>query len=127
LPALEPYCREPLQLDAWRRLISSEYIAVRKVLQPRPYAYLLWMQRYVTSNGYLASQLDPAGTYRLTDWLDIEHEYPRAFQIGSNMSQLLRLDEIARISGVTLAEVFDVVNAYDAIGYVVWKRRERKT
>ena len=43
------------------------------------------------------------------------------------MSQLLRLDEIARISGVTLAEVFDVVNAYDAIGYVVWKRRERKT
>ena len=125
LRALEPYCREPLQLERWDRLISSEYIAVRKVLQPRPYAYLLWMQRYLTSNGYLASHLDPAGTYRLTDQLDIARDYPRAFQIGSNMGQLLRLDEIARISDVALAEVFDVVNAYEAIGYVVWKRRER--
>lgn len=127
LPALEPYCREPLRLDAWERLISSRYAAVRKALAPRPYAYLLWMQRYLTSNGYLSSHLDPAGTYRLTDWLDIEHDYPRAFRIGSNMTQPLRLDEIARISDVTLAEVFDVVNAYDAIGHVVWKRRERTT
>jgi hypothetical protein len=127
LRALERYCREPLRFDGWERLISPEYIAVRKVLSPRPYAYLLWMQRYLTSNGYLASHLDPAGTYRLTDCLDIEHDYPRAFRIGSHMLEPLRLDEIARRSDVPLAEVFDVVNAYETIGYVVWKRRERTT
>jgi hypothetical protein len=127
LPALEPYCRESLQLDSWERLVSSEYIAVRNLVPARPYAHLLWLQRFLTSNGYLASHLDPSGTYRLTDWLDIEHDYPRAFRIGSNMVQLLRLDEIARLSEVTLAEVFDVVNAYDAIGRVVWKHRERTT
>jgi hypothetical protein len=87
----------------------------------------MWMQRYVTSNGYLGSHLDPAGTYRLTDWLDIEQDYPRAFRIGANMLNPQRLDEIARISGVAIAEVFDVVNAYEAIGYVVWQRRERIT
>jgi len=127
LPALEPYARESLPLDGWERLVSSEYLAVRKVLPARPYAHLMWMQRFVTSNGYLASHLDPAGTYRLTDWLDIEHDYPRAFRIGSNMIQPLRLDEIARLSDVAIAEVFDVVNAYEAIGYVVWKHRERTT
>jgi len=43
------------------------------------------------------------------------------------MVQPLRLDEIARLSEVQLAEVFDVVNAYEAIGHVVWKHRERTT
>jgi hypothetical protein len=127
LAALEPYSREPLQLDAWERLVSTEFNAVRANVSARPYAQLMWMQRYVTSNGYLGSHLDPAGTYRLTDWLDIEQDYPRAFRIGANMLNPQRLDEIARISGVAIAEVFDVVNAYEAIGYVVWQRRERIT
>jgi len=127
LRALERYCREPLRVEGWERLISTEYMAVRKALPPRPYPYLLWLQRYLTSNGYLASHLDPAGTYRLTGGLDIEHDYPRAFRIGSNMIDPLRLDEIARASEVSLAEVFDVVNAYEGIGYVEWKRRERTT
>ncbi len=125
LPELEPYCREPLRFGAWERLVVSQLVALRARVPARPYLRLRWMERYVMSNGYLASHLDPAGTYRLTRWLELAHEYPRAFRIGSNMLKLMRLDEIAHASNVAIAEVFDVVNAYEAIGYVEWKHRER--
>jgi hypothetical protein len=125
LPALEPYCRQPLRLGDWQRLVSSELAALRMQYPARPYLRLIWMERYLNSDGYLSSHLDPGGTYRLTRWLELAQDYPRAFRVGANMMTPLRLHEIARASDVGLAEVFDVVNAYEAIGYVEWARRER--
>jgi hypothetical protein len=125
LRALEAYVREPLRMDGWERLVNSELLALRERVPARPYLRLQWMSRFITSDGYLASHLDPGGTYRLTRWLELAHDYPRAFRAGSHMLKPLRLHEIARASDVTLAEVFDVVNAYEAIGYVEWNHRER--
>ncbi|MBS0194907.1 MAG: hypothetical protein JSR34_11775 [Proteobacteria bacterium] len=125
LNALEAYFGEPLRAGDWKRLINSELDAWRAKAPARPYQRLLWMDRYLRSDGYLSSHLDPAGSYRLTRWLELAQEYPRAFRIGANMIVAHRLDEIARLSEVALAEVFDVVNAYEAIGFVEWTRRQR--
>jgi hypothetical protein len=126
LRSLEIYVREPLRMDGWERLVNSELIAIRASVPAKPYLRLQWMARYITSDGYLASHLDPGGSYRLTRWLQLAHDYPRAFRIGGQMLNPLRLGELARASGATMAEVFDVINAYEAIGYVEWKHREIK-
>ena len=126
LRSLEAYVREPLRMDAWDRLVNFEMAAIRERMPAKPYSRLQWMARYITSDGYLAAHLDPGGSYRLTRWLELAHDYPRAFRIGAQMLKPMRLDEIARASGATIAEVFDVINAYDAIGYVEWTHREIK-
>ena len=126
LRALEPYVRTPLRYGDWQRLVNSELAALRQRVPAKPYQRLVWMERYINSDGYLARHLDPGGTYRLTKWLELAVDYPRAFRVGANMINPLPLHEIARFSEVGLAEVFDVVNAYEAIGYVEWAHRERK-
>ncbi len=126
LRALEIYCREPLRLDAWERLVNSELFALRERIPARPYLRLQWLGAFIASGGYLAKHLDPGGSYRLIRWLELAQDYPRAFRVGSNMIVPQNLADIARASEVSMAEVFDVVNAYDAIGYLVWTRREIK-
>ncbi len=126
LRTLEIYCREPLRLDAWERLVSSELHALRDRVPARPYLRLQWLASFLASGGYLAKHLDPGGSYRLIKWLELAQDYPRAFRVGSNMIAPQNLAEIAHASDVSMAEVFDVVNAYDAIGYLEWTRRELK-
>lgn len=125
LPALEPYFRQPLRYGGWKRLVNSELARWRDRVPARPYLRLTWMQHYLGSDGYLAKHLDPGGSYRLKRWLELAHDYPRAFRVGANMGVARRLGDIARTSDVPLAEVFDIVNAYDAIGYIDWTRRSQ--
>ncbi|MBS0576543.1 MAG: hypothetical protein JSS45_09005 [Proteobacteria bacterium] len=125
LPSLERYFRQPIRAGDWTRLVSSELATWRARAPARPYQRLIWMDRFIGSNGYLAAHLDPGGLYRLTRWLELAQDYPRAFRIGANMIVPQRLGDIAHVSEVSLAEVFDVVNAYEAIGYVEWSRRQR--
>ena len=122
LPALEPYAREPLRLGDWKRLSGDELEEARKGVVARPFAYLIWMDSFIHSNGSLSRRFDPDGTYRLSKRLDLATDYPRALRISAQMNQPRRLDAIARASGADLAEVFDVVNAYEAIGYLEWTR-----
>ena len=124
LPMLEPYVRQPLRFGDWKRLGSDELEEVRKGPAARPYALLIWMDSFIHSNGTLSRRFDPDGTYRLSKRLDLSNDYPRALRISAQMNQPRRLDAIARASGADLAEVFDVVNAYEAIGYLEWTRRE---
>ena len=125
LALLEPYAREPLRSGDWQRLNWTELVEARKGMAARPYARLIWMDTFIHSNGFLARHLDPGGNYRLTNRLDFSLDYPRAFRVGALMTTPRKLHEIARVSAVGLAEVFDVVNAYEAIGYVEWTPRER--
>ena len=125
LPALEGYCRELLHRDDWRALLSEQVREVRERLPAQPYVRLQWLQRMIAANGYLSQHLDPAGGYRLTRVLEIAHDYPRAFRIGAAMSgEPQRLHEIVAASDTSMAEVFSVVSAYDAIGWVEWQLRE---
>jgi hypothetical protein len=82
----------------------------------------MWMDSFIHSNGSLSRRFDPEGTYRLTKRLDLSNDYPRALRISAQMSNPRKLDAIARASGVDIAEVFDVVNAYEAIGFLEWTR-----
>jgi hypothetical protein len=125
LPAIEEYARVPLRFGDWLRLDRYEFQEARTGIAARPYARLIWMDAFIHSKGFLARHLDPGGDYRLTNRLDLTLDYPRAFRVGAIMGTPRKLHEIARVSAVGLAEVFDVINAYEAIGYVESTQRER--
>lgn len=125
LPGIEQYARVPLRFGDWVRLDRFEFQEARSGIAARPYTRLIWMDSFIHSKGFLARHLDPGGNYRLTNRLDLTLDYPRAFRVGAVMGVPRKLHEIARVSAVGLAEVFDVINAYEAIGYVEWTHREQ--
>jgi len=123
LATLEPYCRTALRASDWQRLTTSELNELRIAEPPQPYQRLIWLYVLVHSEGKLARHLDPGGTYRLTRWIEIERDFSSYFRIASTMLQAARLHEIAASSGASMADVFDVVNAFDAIGLIEWQPR----
>lgn len=118
LRMLEPYASEPLRFSDWKLLTEPEWEHVRRSASARPYLRLKWMDSFIHSDGFLAKHLDPGASYRLNNRLDLAGDYPRAFRVATHMSIPRKLHEIARMSAVGLAEVFDVINAYESIGYV---------
>jgi hypothetical protein len=123
LAELEPYCRAALPPSDWEPLKSSALADLRTAEPPQPYVRLIWLFVLVHSGGKLARHLDPGGTYRLTRWIEIERDFSAYFRIASTMLQPARLHEIAAASSASMAEVFDVVNAFDAIGLIEWQPR----
>jgi hypothetical protein len=127
LAELEPYCRTALPPSDWQRLTSSELAELRVAEPAQAYMRLIWLYVLVHSEGKLARHLDPGGTYRLSRWIEIERDFSSYFRIASTMLQPARLHEIAAASGASMADVFDVVNAYDAIGLIEWTPRAPRT
>jgi hypothetical protein len=123
LAKLEPYCRTALRVADFQPLTTSELAELRIDQPPQPYARLIWLDVLLRSNGQLARHLDPGGTYRLIRWIEIERDFSSYFRIASSMLQPARLHEIAAASGAAMSDVFDVVNAYDAIGLIEWTPR----
>jgi hypothetical protein len=82
------------------------------------------MYNLVQSNGFLARHFDAGGNFQLSNRIDFTLDYPRAVRVGALMTVPRKLHEIARVSGVGLADIFDIINAYDSIGYVAWTPRE---
>lgn len=113
---LEAYCRKSPRRDEWRRLTSAEIAQIRAEQPEQPYQKLVWLDVLLHSGGKLASGLDPGGTFELTRWLEIARDYPHLARISAAMMQPMRLHEIAANCGVDMGQVFDVINAYDAIG-----------
>ncbi|MEP7044577.1 MAG: hypothetical protein ABI843_16040 [Dokdonella sp.] len=126
LGALEPYCHVSWRLCDWQPLTTAELAELRQNQPAQPYSRLIWLDVLVASQGHLATHLDPGGTYRLTRWIEIEKELSRYFRIASAMLQPARLHEIAATAGAPMADVFDIVNAYDAIGLIEWQPRPRR-
>jgi hypothetical protein len=123
LAALEPYCRTPLRHSDFEPLTSAELAELRSTVSPQSYLRLIWLYVLTHSGGQLARHLDPGGTYHLKHWLEIERDFSAYFRIASAMLQPARLHEIAAASGASMDDVFDVVNAYDAIGLIEWQPR----
>ena len=59
-------------------------------------------------------------------WLSVYGEYRKQYRIATMMLRPLRLHEIARKADAKMVEVFDVVNAYDAIGLLEWEPRKSR-
>ncbi len=126
LRALEPYCHARWASCDWQPLTTAELNELRESTQAHSYARLVWLHVLVHSGGNLASHLDPGGSYRLKHWVEIDKDFSRHFRIASAMLQPARLHEIAAASGAAMADVFDFVNASDAIGLIEWTPRQRR-
>lgn len=127
LGALEPYCRAKWRLCDWRPLTGAELAEIRAEQRSHAYSRLIWLQALLQSEGQLARHLDPGGTYKIKHWIEIDKDLGRYFRIASAMLQPARLHEIAASAGASMAEVFNLVNAYDAIGNIEWQPRARRT
>lgn len=123
LGQLEAYAAAPLSRADWRTLTTTEFTQIRDSQPAHPYQNLVWLEALVTSGGRLGPQLDPGGTYRLKHWMELDRDVRQHQRIARAMMQPARLNEIAANAGVPMAEVFDVVNAYHAVGLVEWEAR----
>ena len=126
LSDLEIYCRESSRLSDWRRLTTSEMSVLRESQPEKPYQKLIWLEVLLNSNGRLAANLDPGGTFELTRWLELATDYPGYARISAALMQPHRLHEIAASCQCEMSAVFDVVNAYDAIGWLKWTPRRSR-
>jgi hypothetical protein len=126
LGSLSAYCRAHWRLCDWQILTSAELADVREAQSAQSYTRLVWLNALLQSGGQLAGHLDPGGTYRLKNWVEIEKELSRYFRIASAMLQPGRLHEFAATASAPMADVFDLVNAYDAIGMIEWQPRARR-
>jgi hypothetical protein len=123
LRGLEIYCRESLRRSDWHRLTTTELAEIREKQPARPYKLLVWLDVLLHSSGRLASNLDPGGSFSLTQTLEIARDYPIHSRISAALMRPARLNEIAASCGCEMGTVFDVVNAYDAIGWLKWTPR----
>lgn len=126
LGALMPYCRRALPARDWHVLTTAELARVRDEQPAQPYSRLIWLATLVRSGGRLASHLDPGGRYKLKDGVQIESDQPSHARIGNIMRDMAKVNEIAAVSGAPMSEVFDVINAYEAIHALETERRESR-
>jgi hypothetical protein len=123
LSRLEPYFLDPLKPAEYRQIGASRLQEMRGSAPGRPLVHLHWMSALLRSNGCLGAHLDPGGTYKVQRWMSVYGEYRKQYRIATMMLRPLRLHEIARKAEAKMVEVFDVVNAYDAIGLLEWQPR----
>jgi hypothetical protein len=124
LAALEPYLQQRIPRTDWTALLPSMLKAVRAEVPARSFDLLLW---YVALRGTerLAPHLDPGGTYRLKRALDLSRDHPRGAKVAAAMAVPRALHEIATLSATSVVEVYRIVSAFDAIGYLEWQPRAR--
>ena len=126
LARLEPYFLDPLKPGEYRQIGPSRLQEMRGSAPGRPLVQMHWMSALLRSNGCLGAHLDPGGTYRVKRWLSVYGEYRKQYRIATMMLRPLRMHEIARKADAKMVEVFDVVNAYDAIGLLEWEPRKSR-
>ena len=126
LARLEPYFLDPLKPAEYRQMARRGSRKCVASAPGRPLVQMHWMSALLRSNGCLGAHLDPGGTYRVKRWLSVYGEYRKQYRIATMMLRPLRLHEIARKADAKMVEVFDVINAYDAIGLLEWERRKSR-
>ena len=106
-------------------IVGSELQRVRDSQIPRSFDELQWLLALATSRGRLDSRLDPGGSYSIRNALVAATELRSHGRIAALMATPMPLHEIARASGARMEEVFDIVNAYHAIGRIEYIPRQR--
>jgi hypothetical protein len=107
-------------------LTTTELARVRDDQPAQPYSRLIWLATLVRSGGRLASHLDPGGRYKLKDGVQVEADQPSHARVGNVMRDMAKLNEIAAVSGVPMSEVFDVINAYEAVHALETEKRQSR-
>ena len=125
LSGLEAYARELIPRSAIKVASSAELSRVRDEQPARTYEELRWLVALLQSGGRLASRLDPGGTFHVPNPVQIDPAYHAHGAIAAALATPARLHEISAASKASMEQVFDVVNAYDAIGRLKWTPRQR--
>jgi len=113
-----------LRYGDWERLEGMELERARGGMPVRPFTRLVWLDAFVHSNGFLAKRYNMSGDFRLTNRIDLSADYQQASRVTACMTGApKKLHEVSRDSGVGLEQVFDIINAYDALGYVEGTQR----
>ena len=126
LADLVPYCVEPLPQSLAVSVSTVELTRVRETQPGRPYDDLRWLDALLRSSGRLSNRLDPGGTYQVRQPVSVHPKFQTHAAIAVALQQPRRLHEVAQQSGAGMDRVFDVVNAYDAIGRLSWTPRQRR-
>lgn len=119
LSELEPYFLDPVAPDDCRPFLAARLAAVRARMTAQPLQRLRWLRAFLASDGWLALHLDPGGNYQIERWISMDGDYKVPYAIARSMLRPMALHEIAAQSKATMAEVFNLVNAYDAIGMLI--------
>jgi hypothetical protein len=122
---LEPYFLEPVVGRERRRVGGSQLAELRKQYPARPLARLRWLNALLRSNGWLADHLDPGANYRLKRWFALDPDYRKQHRIALTLMRDAPLHRIAAAAKAHMADVFDVVNAFDSLGLIVATRQRR--
>ena len=125
LAALEAYARLPLPRSAVKGVSTTDLARVRETQAARTYDELRWLIALLKSGGRLASRLDPGGTFHVSAQVRIDPLFHAHGAISAALAKPARLHELTATSGASMEQVFDVVNAYDAIGRLSWTPRQR--
>ena len=120
---LEPYFLDVISGREYRRIGGAQLAALRKELPSRPLVRLRWLHALLRSNGWLADHLDPSANYRLKRWLHVDTDYRKQHRIALTLMRERPLHRIAATAKAHMADVFDVVNAFDALGLIVATRQ----
>ncbi len=123
LPELEPYFLEPLNGHEYLRIGGQQLAQLQREHPPRPLVRLRWLNAFLRSNGWLARHLDPSALYRLRQWLPLDNDYRKQHRIALTLMREAPLHIIAARAKARMADVFDVVNAYDAMGLIETRRQ----
>lgn len=126
LSALAPYCQKPVALKSLRVVTSRELNDLRAAEQVYAYADLVWLDQMLRGTGHLGRKFDPAGTFRIRRTVAVDAGFRNHGAIAAIMvGEARRLNEIAQQAGVSMDDVYNVVNAYDAIGELEWQAKQR--
>lgn len=111
--------------DVQRNSIAgTELQRARDSQIPHSFDELLWLAAVATSHGRLDSKLDPGGRYAISHPFAAAPELRSHARITALMTTPMPLHEVARASGARMEEVFDIVNAYAAIGRIEYVPRQ---
>lgn len=118
LCAFEPHVMRLFPRGAWQALSATEFAEVREQQSGRDYVELIWLSAYLNSGGRLANNMDPSALYRLRKPFNLGRDYPQASKIVGLLQRSSRAADLATATRCELGEVYNVLNAFDAIGYL---------
>lgn len=105
-------------------IAGTELQHVRDSQIPHTFDELLWLVALATSHGRLDAKLDPGGRYAIHHPFSAAPELRSHARITALMTTPMPLNEVARASGARMEDVFDIVNAYAAIGRIDYVPRQ---
>ena len=125
LKGLSGWCTRNLATTEIKTVGDAQFTAATATLAAQPYARLQWLAHLIRGEGHLV-ELPPNGRYKLSRWPQSEREFPKHFRIATMMlKSAATIEEIADLSGASVADVANFINAYHSLDFIEQEPAER--